>query len=293
MSSYEPELGQMAFGNKWEEYDVPNEVGEMLYDLADKLLDTINDSPSYGVEYSNDVFEMHPYYWGDCTCGFDEEEEEWLETHDHKKDCFHLKYLKYEAELEAKGISLFNEKSEEWKRLMDKFAKENGYTGWEGIASYCDCGFKEEYARWRETHDHKPDCPIVLPNFRYKPTGLAIYWYKYIGRGMSANQKINLAEFRRIIKHCEESAQKDIEEARRKKEEEKRRVRKWKQERRRQGFLCQDCFHFWGETKDGRVICFAEPNEDEVANENGFEVVKVEPNYHGYKKECPYFFKIK
>jgi len=233
MSKYEPELGQMVFGNTWEEYEVPEKVGDMLYELAEKLIDNIDESPSYGTEYSNNIFEMHRYYWGECECGFDEEEDEWLKTHQHKKDCFHTKYEKYEAELEKKGIDLFGEKSEEWKRLMNKFAKENGYTGWEGAAIYCDCGYEEEYEKWQKTHGHKPDCPIVLPNFCYKPTGLAIYWYKYIGRGMSANQKINPSEFQKIITHCEKSAEDDIKKASEAKRRQKAELNRWRKRKKR------------------------------------------------------------
>jgi len=30
----------------------------------------------YGVDFKNSVFEMHPYWWGECEC-----------EHDHKEDC--------------------------------------------------------------------------------------------------------------------------------------------------------------------------------------------------------------
>lgn len=227
MGAYVPELGQMFFGNKWEEFKVPAAIGDMLYELAEKLCDDINAYPAYGVEYTNEVFEMFPYHWGDCLCGFEEEEERWLEEHPHKENCFHIKYQKYEEELDKMGIKWYGDTKEKWKKLMTKFAKENGYTGIHGIASYCDCGRDKEYERWLETHGHKPDCPIVRPNFLYKPTGLAIYWYKYIGRGMSANQKISVNEFRKIIEHCIESAREDIEKATKAKNEQKRKIR-WK-----------------------------------------------------------------
>ena len=32
--------------------------------------------------------------------------------------------------------------------------------------------------------DCEATCPMALPNFRFKPTGFEVRWYKYIGRGM-------------------------------------------------------------------------------------------------------------
>lgn len=84
---------------------------------------------------------------------------------------------------------------------------------WDG----CSCGFEEaewefsqrdpkptaeECDAWLKEHWHLDDCLDVLPNFHHKPTGLKISWYKYIGRGMSSNQKIKYQEFAAIIAQC-------------------------------------------------------------------------------------------
>lgn len=29
----------------------------------------------YGIEFENDVFEMHPFWWGDCTCGVESQDD--------------------------------------------------------------------------------------------------------------------------------------------------------------------------------------------------------------------------
>lgn len=283
---FEPELGQMAFGKPWEQYEVPRQIGDMLCELADMLLDNIYDSPSDGVEYCNDVFEMHKFWWGDCTCGFDDEEWEWLERHPHKPDCFHVKYEKYEKELEEKGITLYNHKTKEkWKQLMKKFAEENGYPRLEGIAVYCDCGRDEEYEKWLQTHGHKPDCKLVVPNFLYKPTGLAIYWYKWIGRSMSANQKIRPREFRKIIDHCIQSAQEDINRATEAKRRQKQERKRWIKDRNSKGYICHHCFHFLGETKEGKVECMGFASEKEVKAES-VNVVEVIPSIREYVRQC-------
>ncbi len=62
----------------------------------------------------------------------------------------------------------------------------------------CTCG---------DVQDHKPDCPIVKPNFLYKSTGFAIHWYKYPLRDSYANQKITLAGFKKIISACIQSCE--------------------------------------------------------------------------------------
>lgn len=42
----------------------------------------------------------------------------------------------------------------------------------------CSCGAHED----PEERDHDADCELELPNFRFKPTGFEMRWYKYIGR---------------------------------------------------------------------------------------------------------------
>lgn len=50
--------------------------------------------------------------------------------------------------------------------------------------SDCDCGADDG----EEELPHSPDCCLEKPNFHYKPTNFRLKWYKYIGRGMEANQ---------------------------------------------------------------------------------------------------------
>lgn len=53
----------------------------------------------YGCEFVTDAFEMHPFYWGDCTCGFDEKrhaaDTTWCAANPHAPDC-------YDTELHAR-----------------------------------------------------------------------------------------------------------------------------------------------------------------------------------------------
>jgi hypothetical protein len=46
------------------------------------------------------------------------------------------------------------------------------------------------------------DATAALPNFFHKPSGFELRWYKYIGRGMSVNRRVTLAEFQAIFDEC-------------------------------------------------------------------------------------------
>ena len=81
------------------------------------------------------------------------------------------------------------------------------------MRSYCWCGAGdvfgyEEEEEEESKHPHAKGCP---PNFFYKPTGLTITWYKYAGRGTTANQEyLGAKQWFEIIKTCIESINKDV-----------------------------------------------------------------------------------
>ena len=45
-------------------------------------------------------------------------------------------------------------------------------------------------------------CSREEPNFRYKPTGFEVKWYKYIGRDMEMNRPISISECAEILSAC-------------------------------------------------------------------------------------------
>jgi len=47
----------------------------------------------------------------------------------------------------------------------------------------CTCGAMDTGPDEPE-RDCEPTCPMQAPNFRFKPTGFEVRWYKYIGRDM-------------------------------------------------------------------------------------------------------------
>jgi hypothetical protein len=76
-----------------------------------------------------------------------------------------------------------------------------------GCADHCDCGRDERSdIFWREIGGHKEDCRNIQPNFLYKPTGFRINWYKYPFRDSYMTPGISTAQWRKIVRHCIESA---------------------------------------------------------------------------------------
>jgi FkbM family methyltransferase len=73
-----PELGNLCFGNPGRvgRYEVERDWG-VVFDI---LMGSLN-GDCYGVDYENDIFEIHPYYWGECTC------EDQNENGYHTPDC--------------------------------------------------------------------------------------------------------------------------------------------------------------------------------------------------------------
>lgn len=192
-SAYEPELGQACFGPSWESHDAEH-LAEEMHRLAEAIKRAIPDPDgdgSYGVNYSNAAFAMRRYYWGDCTCGFGDEDSDWEDANPHVDDCFHEEFLR---EMDKPG----HDEDAVIRRLCGK----HGLPYPDRYQLYCTCGVDGRYAAWRAENDHDPACGLVLPNFRHVASGLRVNWYKYIGRGMSSNRPVTEAEFTRIVDDC-------------------------------------------------------------------------------------------
>jgi hypothetical protein len=198
------ELGNIFFGNSRGNFPLPRGKWQTEFwrlDNEGKL--------SFYDKFENDVFAIFPYWWGDCTCGYDELEDKWSEQHKHTPECFITRLQEFEEELKTEYTPYVDP---EFIDLVSTWAKENGYSpGWEGSAVHCDCGLIDKWNSWSSKHDHDPSCPIVRPNFLYKPTGFAIKWYKYPLRDSYSNIKISYRELRKIVQHCLDSLGKDIE----------------------------------------------------------------------------------
>lgn len=166
-------------------------VTDDLYELT-RHLDTHGHEAShglfggewgYGAEFSNTVFEMHPYWWGDCECGHELDETTWEERNPHAPTC-------YQAELERRDWEGAEELAAEWG--LSRF----------GCAIHCTCGCDKRHQEWVAQHPHPGDCPAVRPNFRHHRTGVEVRWYKYLGRGMEIKGSLSAAAWRTVIAEC-------------------------------------------------------------------------------------------
>lgn len=123
----------------------------------------------YGAEYIGTTFRMHPFWWGDCGCGFDDREAAWDAAHPHTATC-------YQSELVRAG----------WPEAdidLGAFAVARGLPAY-GCAVHCTCGQDLARQEWHAENGHHPDCPVERPNFAHPASGVQVRWYKYIGRGM-------------------------------------------------------------------------------------------------------------
>ncbi len=169
----------------------------------------------YGVDFENDVFEMHydrqDY---DCTCGASEpkhadhcdevtQRRVWL---DARLDFATIKKTdkEREAQIEAdvsrgmpRNMAILGSCSDELR--FERFEE------YEQLHPYpaCSCGV---LVTWKESHDHARDCQQSIanrPNFTHKASGLEIRWYKYIGRDNEVNQTdLTMGAWREILEAC-------------------------------------------------------------------------------------------
>lgn len=165
---------------------------------ADRAQGLLGGEYGYGCEYENDVFEMFPYWWGDCTCGFEDAEIAWANENPHAPSCWQERYNAEWERLDALKLD-YDRRS----GLLDEWTVKNGWDGRPGVAAYCDCGTDAKWRTWREAHDHDPRCPEVRPNF--KCGDVEVRWYKYIGRGMTVNRDVSRDEWRALFARCFDS----------------------------------------------------------------------------------------
>lgn len=212
------ELGNIIFGNSRGEYPLDRGNGweeelSRLFDSLDKHRD--NSWREYGVHFENDTFYTMPYYWGDCTCGYERVEWEFKEL--HGKDCYQteLRDMKIKAGfIPNNTLGYWLDPPKDWgydkaqkiedriyAKLIKKFKKPKI-----GCAIHCTCDYNDRYAIYCNKNGypngHKLNCMLVRHNFFFKPMALAIDWYKYPLRDSYISHNIKLREFRSIIDKC-------------------------------------------------------------------------------------------
>lgn len=170
-------------------------ISQALRDLTEAICNATGQPESlgflggehgYGAEYESDVFSMMPFYWGDCTCGWEDRYNEWLDNNPHSEDCYQSE-LTRRGYLNIPGYDDYNPNlPDDHDYLPYKLAQEWGLSD-RGCAVHCTCGRDSRSMEWEVLNPHPVTCPVEAPNFHYKPSGTMVCWYKYIGRGMEWN----------------------------------------------------------------------------------------------------------
>ncbi len=169
----------------------------------------------YGVEFKNDVFEMHPYYWGDCTCEYDDDVEKFYDNLFHEDHCYqtdltnHLRAEGFKVTeggwLDDEGIYDFDAEDKFHVRksaLARELSIKHGLDPEIGVYVHCTCSYETKARAWEEANTHGDNCRMDKPNFYHYASGLQVAWYKYIGRSMEVSKEVTITEWTNIFVDC-------------------------------------------------------------------------------------------
>ena len=197
----EVELGNAVFGCSRGDFEIPDR--EAWEKELFRLFDVIDpDHYCHELEFENDTFKLTPYYWGDCTCDYDNREHEWLINNRHEYGCYYYDYQKVKNHFPS-VLDRNRYLNEVIKPIYIKHGFDTtGKDWWHGFSIRCDCGRDERFEKWSAENYHSGDCLLVKPNFLHKPTGFEIKWYKYPLRDSYMNQDITIEQFAKIIDDC-------------------------------------------------------------------------------------------
>lgn len=195
-------------------YEIPREDGfqETLIRLFRKAgLDTRGFPKSWDedIPFDNGVFVVRPYDWDAyCTCGLDDEIDEWWDEKEHTPECY--QNVLREREIEA-GVHISTpydlrpaNATEKLHEICVDTAREYGFPEI-GCALHCSCGLDDEFEATFKDKYHDEDCHVVLPNFYHYRTGLKVQWYKYPLRDSYMNIDLDEEQWKEIIDECLQS----------------------------------------------------------------------------------------
>jgi|WetSurSiteA1Bulk_404760.scaffolds.fasta_scaffold00683_7 hypothetical protein len=210
------ELGNLIFGNSRGNFEIPRSIGweEELYRVFDAIKP--DEENSYGFNFENNTFMIFPYYWGECTCGYEDLEYEWSETTKHQEHCYQIKLKDIQKQWAIKSnkldefnrdgyfseYSLSSKLQKEFEKDVESLCKSMNLPYPECSAVHCTCDRQEKWRAFAEKHYHESNCPIIRPNFLYKSNNFWIKWYKYPFRDSYMSDDITLEEFSNIITEC-------------------------------------------------------------------------------------------
>lgn len=159
-----------------------------------------------GCSFVNEVFELHPYYFGQCLCSYGKKYQDFIKLNPHTEQCFMVElnvlndaFKKHPQYLNNNKLKA--ERANEERRLC--IAHKIDYKDGKNLSEVCNCGVQEKFASLNLPHED--GCPIILPNFWLKTPdnhSLKIFWYKTYFRDAHSTKPLTLEEFRNIIGIC-------------------------------------------------------------------------------------------
>lgn len=146
----------------------------------------------YGSDFENKVFMMHSFCWcekDDCPwcmgCNCPES------AYHYFVDGVEVVYGEYDAFFQRQ-VNKYNGNHKEWMKEAD-VANSRRETKKDEICPFCKDGL---------CMDKGAEKGKRAPNFWHKPSGLKIWWYKYIGREMELSRDVTFEEIRTIREDC-------------------------------------------------------------------------------------------
>lgn len=185
-------------------------IEEGLYEISkqitlstgeDNIQGILGGEYGYGVEFKNDIFEMHPFYYDDCSCGFEDESYQWQETHPHDTMCYQQQL---DSLIRLEGIDPDDwgvDNTDKTDVIARKLARSLGLSD-SVTYTLCTCNREALVTQWYQAHGHKENCLLIQPNFWHYASGTSINWYKYIGRSMKGGEDLSFIQWIDIVKEC-------------------------------------------------------------------------------------------
>jgi len=200
-SDFHREFGYVPTDAPHGPYPLPRDrayEGRLLLFLEDQNL-------SLYESFENETFAVRPVSGNPCDCGYAERESGWFESEAHGEGCFQAKY----EELRERHGGL----SEIPETALKALCLRQGVPWNEGFAAavHCTCDFDERWEAWRRANEHEPACPVVLPNFEYKPNGFWMRWPEHPILGAAMSRALDRLQFKAVLEHCERSLSEPVE----------------------------------------------------------------------------------
>lgn len=164
----------------------------------------------YGAHYKNDVFEMRPFYWGDCVCDYDTLRDKWENSNKHDDECYqtvfrNMHYVDYPNSYDYKEGHGWVSGERGCTCIEDACAIFKIDPEAPGGFVHCTCMHDIHYANFLKTIKHSDECEMDKPNFKHYASGVEVEWYKYIGRSMEYDDKISVEKWVEVFKECIDS----------------------------------------------------------------------------------------